>query len=123
MPDTEHELKQTDFGATRDAAVGDQFDIQLVEYATAGFRWEMTSDPPDAVQAVASAYGPPSSNAGGAAGMRRFHLRVARPGDVLLSFRMICPFRMADPPAASGAIRLHVTEKENDHEHRDEEPR
>jgi predicted secreted protein len=104
----EHALVQSDFGGSREIRLGDQVSIELLEYATAGYRWQVSCEPPDAAGHIDSEYMPPESDAGGAAGLRRFRLRPPRAGRVHLAFRMVSPFRKSEPPAASGTIELHV---------------
>lgn len=104
----EHPFAQSDFGISRPVRLSDEVSIELVEYATAGFRWEITWEPPEAVELVDSEYIPPESDAAGAAGLRRFRLRPVREGYALLTLEMVCPFLKGHPPAASGTIELRV---------------
>ncbi|ETX03685.1 MAG: hypothetical protein ETSY1_46485 (plasmid) [Candidatus Entotheonella factor] len=108
MDNATHHFEQSHFGTLHEVGLYDEVSIELLEYATAGFRWEITYESPEAVEVIDSEYVPPESDAAGAAGLRRFRLRLVREGHVRLALQMICPFRKDDPPAASGTIELQV---------------
>lgn len=87
---------------------GDEVTIELLEPATSGYRWEMSCEPAEAAGPVHSEFLPPQSEAGGAAGLRRFRLLPMRQSRIRLSFRMVSAFLKNLPPAAWGTIELEV---------------
>lgn len=103
-----HVFEQRDFGGTKTVDAGDEVIIELLEPATSGYRWEMVGEPAEAVGPVHSEYVPPQTEAGGAAGLRRFRLLPMRKSQIRLSFRMVSAFLKNLPPAAWGTIELEV---------------
>jgi inhibitor of cysteine peptidase len=96
--DTPSEVyRRSDSDRVVDCRVGDIFGIELVENATTGFRWLLTSD--DVVVVVAEHVRAPDPMIPGAAGARVWTMRAERPGRGALEFVSRQPWEPEGPAA------------------------
>jgi inhibitor of cysteine peptidase len=103
------ELSESDSGAERSVAVGDDLVIRLTENRTTGYRWHMSA-PGDAFAVVDDTYQPAESGLPGAPGVRTVRLRATYPG----SYELTAASRRSwEPGAGSGpGLRfvIHVSD-------------
>jgi predicted secreted protein len=98
------ELTESDAGAERAVAVGQEVRVRLPENRTTGFRWHLAV--PEGLVVDDDAYDADSSGLPGAGGVRTFRLRATEPGTHRLGATLQRPWGPGDSAPAGLEFRL-----------------
>jgi inhibitor of cysteine peptidase len=82
------QINQEQAGETIPVEVGDTLELKLAENPTTGYRWQVDKNTSDLLELQTSDYAPMGTGLG-AAGLRTFTFKVARPGTARLRLASI----------------------------------
>lgn len=89
--------------------VGGSATLELEANPTTGYRWEVASEPDDAVfRVVSDTYVGPDSSAMGAAGTQRIVVEGVAAGTAQLELRYVRPWEEDSPPAETATYTITV---------------